>query len=194
MSGFRYPISDSVAWGLNDQDEVSPEDKAAALQINQWAVEDAISSASGLWITGDLKMSARATPSTGWLLCDGRAVSRSTYSSLYAAISTTYGAGDTTSTFNLPDFKGRVMVGAGTGSGLTARTRGTPGGTETHQLVTGEMPAHTHGTGETIFGAGLIQFAGGGGQGILGVTDSTGGGGAHANMQPFTVANVFIKI
>lgn len=65
---------------------------------------------------GDIKWSARATPSAGWLLCDGSAVSRTTQAALFAAIGTTYGAGDGTNTFNLPDFRGRSPVGAGTGS------------------------------------------------------------------------------
>jgi len=65
-----------------------------------------------------------------YLLCNAQAVSRSTYSALFSAISTTYGVGDGSSTFNLPDLQGRVPVGSGSGSGLTARTLGATGGTE----------------------------------------------------------------
>src|SRR5690606_28135610 len=53
-----------------------------------------------------------------WLECDGSAVSRSTYSSLFAAIGTTWGVGDGETTFNVPDLRGRTLIGAGTGSGL----------------------------------------------------------------------------
>ena len=65
-----------------------------------------------------------------YLLCNGQAVSRSTYSALFTAISTTYGTGDGSSTFNVPDMMGRVPVGTGAGSGLTSRTIGATGGTE----------------------------------------------------------------
>lgn len=82
---------------------------------------------------------------TRWLVCDGRAISRSTYATLFAAVSTLYGSGDGTSTFNIPDLRGRVIVGAGSGSGLTTRTRGQTGGEENHSLVTGELASHNHG-------------------------------------------------
>ena len=87
---------------------------------------------------------------TGWLMCDGTAVSRTTYSVLFTAINTTYGVGDGSTTFNLPDMQGRVAIGAGTGrnnaddGSLTARTIGTYEGEETHTLTEAELPAHTH--------------------------------------------------
>ena len=65
-----------------------------------------------------------------YLLCNGQAVSRTTYSALFTAISTTYGTGNGSSTFNIPDMMGRVPVGTGAGSGLTSRTIGATGGTE----------------------------------------------------------------
>ena len=61
-------------------------------------------------ITGEGKLWFTATAPTGWLLCDGSAVSRTTYADLFAVIGQTYGAGDGT-TFNLPDFRGRVPAG-----------------------------------------------------------------------------------
>jgi microcystin-dependent protein len=97
-----------------------------------------------LFSPGDLKMSAAANPSPGWLLCDGSAVSRSTFTDLFAAISTAYGAGDGSTTFNLPDYRGRTIVGAGTGPGLTARALGGKAGEENHTLSNGEMPVHSH--------------------------------------------------
>jgi hypothetical protein len=73
---------------------------------------------------GVIQMFAGSTPPAGWLLCDGSAVSRTEYATLYAAIGDTWGAGDGSTTFNLPDLRGRAPIGAGTGSGLTARTLG----------------------------------------------------------------------
>lgn len=82
---------------------------------------------------------------TGFLLCDGSAVSRAVYAALFTAISTTWGAGDGSTTFNVPDFRGRTTIGSGTGSGLTARTVGTQNiGEETHALITAELAAHNH--------------------------------------------------
>lgn len=70
--------------------------------------------------TGGIIMFGGATAPEGWLLCDGSAVSRSSYSALFAIISTTYGAGDSSTTFNLPDMRGVFPKGAGT----TNRTLG----------------------------------------------------------------------
>ena len=101
-----------------------------------------------------------AVPS-GWLLCSGVAVSRTTYAALFAAIGTTYGVGDGSTTFNLPDERGRVSVGkddmGGTaanrittgGSGINGTTLGASGGAETHVLSSAEMPVHNHGVNET---------------------------------------------
>lgn len=64
--------------------------------------------------TGTLHAFAGATAPLGYLLCDGTAVSRTTYASLFAVVGTTYGSGNGSTTFNLPDLRGRVPVGAGT--------------------------------------------------------------------------------
>src|SRR6185436_2450639 len=81
----------------------------------------------------------------GWLLCDGRAVSRTAYPALFGALSTVWGVGDGSTTFNLPDLRGRAPIGAGTGTGLSARALGASVGAETHTLTTAQMPAHNHG-------------------------------------------------
>ena len=75
----------------------------------------------------------------GYLLCDGSEVSRSTYALLYAVIGDTYGAGDGSTTFNLPDLRGRVVIGvAGT------HALGSTGGSETVTLTEDQLPAHVH--------------------------------------------------
>jgi microcystin-dependent protein len=93
--------------------------------------------------SGSIMQYAGATAPTGYLLCDGSAVSRTTYSALFAVTNTTYGVGDGSTTFNLPNMQSRLPIGAGTGSGLTLRTRGTTYGTETFTLVAGNIPSLT---------------------------------------------------
>lgn len=75
----------------------------------------------------------------GFLLCDGRAVSRETYGNLFYEIGTTYGAGDGSTTFNLPDMLNRVPVCDGSGLQL-----GSVGGEESHVLTGNELPGHAH--------------------------------------------------
>lgn len=82
---------------------------------------------------------AGSTAPEGYLMCDGSAVSRSTYAALFAAIGTTYGAGDGSTTFNIPDLTGRVVIGV---SGTHAL--GTTGGEESHTLLEAELPVHHH--------------------------------------------------
>lgn len=152
---------------------------------------------SGGWLPGMMIAYGGSSAPSNWLLCDGSTVSRTTYAALFAVIGTTYGAGNGTTTFNVPDRRGRVSVGAGTGSGLTNRVQGTTGGEETHSLNVTELAGHTHpGTGGGFF----LETAGGGGvysAGPLGQTaantGSTGAGAGHNNMQPWGADNWIIK-
>ncbi len=82
----------------------------------------------------------------GWLLCDGRSVGmlRTTYANLFAVIGTTYGSGDSSTTFNLPDMRSRMPIGAGAGTGLTARTLAVSGGAESVVIGTANLPTHVH--------------------------------------------------
>jgi len=80
----------------------------------------------------------------GWLLCDGSAVSRTTYAGLFGAIGINFGGGDGIGTFNLPDLRGRTVIGAGQGTGLTTRTIAQKLGEETHTLTEAELAPHTH--------------------------------------------------
>ena len=144
---------------------------------------------------------------TGYLLCYGQAVDRTTYADLFTAISTTYGVGDGSTTFNLPDLRGRVVAGqddmggvsadrlTDQSGGLNGDTLGDTGGSETHTLATSEIPAHTHTFGEvdttdsgTNFGVNFVD-----GTGVDRTTGSTGSGNAHNNVQPTIILNYIIK-
>lgn len=96
---------------------------------------------------GDLIISAAATRA-GCVLCDGSAYPRTgTTAALFAAIGSTYGNGDGSTTFNVPFLQGRVIVAAGPADlagGTSLRARGAIGGEETHKLVQAEMPQHFH--------------------------------------------------
>lgn len=107
---------------------------------------------------GDIKPFSGTAVPPGWLLCDGSAVNRTTYAGLFDVVGTNWGAGNGTSTFNVPDYAGRTLIGAGTGSSLTARTLGQKGGEEAHTMTSNEMVSHTHGT--TISSTGLSGTTG----------------------------------
>ncbi len=142
------------------------------------------------YFIGDLKQSAQMANHGKWLLCNGQAVSRSTYSKLFSLIGTSSGAGDGSTTFTLPDYRGRVHGSIGQGSGLTNRTLGEVVGEESHALTIPETPSHDHiqrgnniGQGNNTSG-GSTSWAGAGTTALMSTTSSTGGGAAHNNMQP----------
>ena len=152
---------------------------------------------------------------TGWLLCDGSTVSRTTYSGLFAVTSTTYGVGDGSSTFALPDLRGRAPFGVdamnnsvGTGGGAASRltgasTLGAVSGTETQTLSTRQMPSHVHTLMTHPTDNNHNAQAGGRPEGSDQTragsiytgdsVQSTGGGHPHQNMPPYLVLNYIIK-
>ena len=97
---------------------------------------------------------AGSSAPSGFLICDGSAVSRTTYATLFGVISTTYGVGDSSSTFNLPDLRERVIAGKATSaslltsgvSGITSTTLGNAGGVQSVALTSAQsgLPAHNH--------------------------------------------------
>jgi microcystin-dependent protein len=167
------------------------------------AVAGGITSGGGIIMpTGSILEYGGTAEVTGWLLCDGAAVSRATYASLFAILGTAYGAGDGSTTFNVPDRRDRVGVGAGTtytrgqtGGAATATTstdgaHSHGGATAGHTLTEAQMPSHTH-TGTTNFAADHVHTyqledlsgAGTGGPGFSFsnqfVTGTTGAAGGH---------------
>ena len=152
------------------------------------------------------------TSTAAWLFCTGTAVSRAVYASLFLAIGTTYGAGDGSTTFNLPDLRGRIPVGSGQGAGdgRTGTATGTPtgtalanrivgewGGEQQHTLVVSEIPAHSHtiptNTNSANIGSNSIPQSNQATNSTVASNNSTGGDGAHNNNQPFLVVNFIIR-
>lgn len=109
------------------------------------------------WETGDLKDTLRTSAPTGWLLCDGSAVSRSTYADLFALIGTAHGAGNGTTTFNLPDYRGRMRVGKGTHADVDSlgESDALAVGSRTpkHRHVSDSAGSHNHGGADGAAGS-----------------------------------------
>jgi microcystin-dependent protein len=169
-----------------------------------------------------------ATPNSSFAFPTGQAISRTTYASLFSLIGTTYGTGDGSTTFNLPDKSGRVSAMKEASAtrltptyfGGNSTNMGAIGGTESHLLTSAEIPAHSHPNTLTDPGhlhgafansndaanAGLVGESGGIGYGSAGSTASaasgisinnannTGGGNAHAIVQPTIICNYIIRI
>lgn len=112
----------------------------AEISSNKWNEDH---DCDGLMPPGAMAPFAGSSAPTGWLLCDGSAVSRSTYAALFAVLGTTFGAGNGSTTFNVPNAKGRVLVGLDAGQTEFDALAET-GGAKTHQLTAAEMPSHTH--------------------------------------------------
>ena len=164
--------------------------------------------AGALLDVGMIVPTARTVAPPGWLLCDGRNVSRTTYADLFARLATNFGAGDGSTTFGIPDLRGRVVAGKdnmGGGSadrltnqagGLNGDVLGATGGAETHQLIVAQIPGHVHNYSAVFVGGGDPVLTGGGGASYstqTGVqTGSTGGDGLHNNVQPTIILNYCI--
>jgi len=118
---------------------------------------------------GSLVAFAGAAVPNGWLLCDGRAVSRTTYSALFAAIGTAWGVGDGSTTFNLPDMRGRFLRGVDNGAGrdpdstLRFATNGGNAGDRVGSGQPDQFRSHTHVYGMVVGGPAF----GGSGRGLI---------------------------
>lgn len=160
------------------------------------------------------------TAPSGWLFCFGQAVSRTTYADLFAAIGTAYGAGDGSTTFTLPDYRGRIAVGrdnmGGTpanrvtsaGSGIAATTLGATGGDQRLQAhnhaASVTDPGHNHTVGARVNDTPNTFVAAGSGSTVgeettssaitgISVDIADAGTGGAQNMPPVIVENMIIK-
>lgn len=141
-TGFRRSADGSVSFVSNGVDVVS------------FGPGGVLVGGQPLYPAGDIKIWASNTLPSGWLWCDGSAVSRETFPALFTMLGTAFGAGNGTTTFNLPDFRGRVPAGRdnmGVGDagrltffGAVARTLAGVLGSAAHVLSLGQMPSHNH--------------------------------------------------
>lgn len=190
---------------INFHNGTAPALNATNLNLMQEYIEEAIEEGGGGGgVSGDtlpvgsiLAYSSTTIP-TNWLLCDGRAISRTEYSLLFSIIGTTYGVGDGSTTFNLPNLKGRVPVGVDS-SQTEFATLGQVGGEKTHTLTVDEMPSHQHeltidsdegpyrASGvDWMTGSAMRHYAGD-------MIASTGGDQPHNILQPYQTTNYIIK-
>lgn len=164
-----------------DNAEFDPVSSFSSLKTNLEAIFNRISP-SGL-----IQTFAGSSAPSGWILCDGRSISRSTYSDLFAAIGTSYGAGDGSSTFTVPNLKGRTLVGLDAAQ-TEFNAIGKTGGAKAYQLTPEQN------TLSLSVGSGRLLDPGNAaaGAGQVGLVE-VAKGATQVNLQPYLVVNYIIK-
>lgn len=144
---------------------------------------------------GSIILWPAATIPSCYLECDGHAVSRTDFPVLFGVIGTTFGPGDGSTTFNLPDLRGRVPVGVGQQTGGTDFVLGATGGEETHLLTVAELASHHHTQENTLIVGTAAEppLDASGPNPLVAVTGDTGGDTPHNNIQPYIVLKFIIK-
>ena len=187
-------MSSNLITGLGNG--VSAQDAVTLSQLN------AVNSV----ITGSIQMWPTASAPTGYLLCAGSAVSRTTYADLFAILGTTFGAGDGSTTFNLPNYTDKMPIGAGTiaALGATGGSKDAVVVSHTHTASVSD-PSHSHGInvnnsstsyggGPSIFGSGSTTSTNSATTGISVSNSTTGVSGTNANLPPYLGINFIIKV
>lgn len=195
---FTTTQRDAIASGKRPTGMVIFNSTTGQLEVNVGSDATPNWQASGTAVSGDIKMSALAVAPAGWLPCDGAAISRTTYAALFTAISTAYGTGDGSTTFNVPDMRGRVPVMLGTHSDVNAL------GKNEGVAIGVRRPKHKH-TVATSYA--LQDFLAGSSESLRRDTgiSGTGGGAITVTVGPQTgnepvdsaayeVVNMFIKM
>lgn len=163
--------------------------------VQRWGTQIYVLGPSSGEPPGTILTYAGAVAPAGFLICDGSEYAAASYAALFAVIGRTYGGAAGTNTFRVPDLRGRVPVGySSTDSDFS--TLGGTGGEKAHTLTVGEMPAHTHGYSRSnVKNFVKVESSStyGRSENVDATTDSTGGGGAHNNLQPYMVLNYIIK-
>lgn len=208
----------SVSFGKKS--EAGDSDKMFEIRMNQIKFEGATNIDGNTYINGDLIVNgdlveflpigtilpySSINVPRGYMICDGRELSRTDYSDLFDVIGTNYGVGNGSTTFNIPNLTGRVPVGIDSADS-TFENLGNSGGEKTHTLTTNEMPSHTHtpkwqsNCPPWLQAGGYGQIAASGSSGAnkanignLSIGNS-GGGQAHNNLQPYVVITYIIKV
>lgn len=137
---------------------------------------------------GSMMQFGGSSAPSGWLFCQGQVLSQAAYSDLYSVVGAIYNVGgEGAGNFRLPDLRGRVPVGAGTGAGLTARNLGGRAGFETVTLSWNEMPYHNHGAshGHTASSGAVGEHT----HGIPSYTNTGSGGNPYGIGQLAPIAN-----
>jgi microcystin-dependent protein len=158
---------------------------------------------------GEVRIVPFSFAPSGWAMCNGQILPIAQYSALFDLLRTHYG-GNGTTTFALPDFRGRVPLAPGQGTGLSDYSLGESDGEEKHTLLAAEMPAHTHAWEASTGGAGLknqpvgaltahptttrLYHASGANNANMAPMTTAGGGQGHNNLQPYLTLNFIIAL